>query len=74
MHSQLNTGFELAGADHHFVPAQADIEGTTAIVSAPSLRHPQYVRYGWMGVVPGFLYNAAHLPAPTFTSEPNPLR
>ena len=64
--------FEIAGADHHFVPAQARIDGETVIVSASAVPHPVYVRYGWMGVMPHNLYNAAGLPASTFTSETFP--
>lgn len=65
-------GFELAGPDHHFIPAEAHLEHDTVVVSAPALPHPTYVRYGWTGVVHSFLYNAAGLPASTFTSEPVP--
>jgi sialate O-acetylesterase len=65
-------GFELAGTDHHFVPGDARIEGNTVKVSSPTLQHPVYVRYGWMSVVAANLYNAAGLPASTFTSEPSP--
>lgn len=68
------SGFEVAGPDHKFIPANAEIEGSTVVVSAPEIKHPTYVRYGWTGVVPGFLYNQAGLPAPTFTSEPDPQR
>ncbi len=64
--------FEIAGADHHFVPAQARIDGQTVLVSASAVPHPVYVRYGWMGVMPHNLYNAAGLPASTFTSETFP--
>jgi len=64
--------FEIAGSDHHFVPAQARIDGETVIVSASAVPHPVYVRYGWMGVMPHNLYNAAGLPASTFTSETFP--
>lgn len=67
------TGFEVAGPDHRFVAASAQVEGDTVVVSAPSLPHPTYVRYGWMSVVPDSLYNAAGLPASTFTSERNPV-
>jgi sialate O-acetylesterase len=66
-------GFELAGEDHLFVPAEARIEGRTVVVSSKALPHPVYVRYGWMGVVNTALYNAAGLPASTFSSEPNPI-
>jgi sialate O-acetylesterase len=61
--------FEVAGADHHFVPAQARIERETVVLTSSALPHPVYVRYGWMGVVTNNLFNAAGLPASTFTSE-----
>jgi len=67
------TAFELAGPDHHFVPAQARIEGESVVVSAAALPHPIYVRYGWMGVMPDNLFNAAGLPMSTFTSETFPI-
>lgn len=40
-------GFEIAGADHRFVPATARIVGETVVVSNPQVPHPKYVRYGW---------------------------
>jgi sialate O-acetylesterase len=64
--------FEVAGEDHHFIPAQARIENQTVVVSASAIPHPVYVRYGWMGVMPHNLYNSAGLPASTFTSETFP--
>lgn len=72
-HGQPIDAFEIAGADHHFVPAQARLDGDTVVVSSPDLKDPVYVRYGWMGVVNHNLYNAAGLPASTFTSENWPL-
>ena len=63
-------GFEIAGDDHHFVPADARIEGDTVVVSSKTLHKPVYVRYGWSSVVTNFLYNAEGLPASTFSSEP----
>jgi sialate O-acetylesterase len=66
------TGFEIAGADHRFVPAEAKVEGTTVLVSAAGVAHPVYVRYGWSSVVTDYLYNGAGLPAGTFSSEPRP--
>lgn len=68
------TGFELAGADHHFVSAQAQIDGETVLVTTTKVKQPAYVRFGWSGVVDDNLYNTAGLPASTFTSEPNPGR
>jgi sialate O-acetylesterase len=64
------TAFEVAGADRHFVPAQAKIDGATVVVTSGVLKNPVYVRYGWMGVMPDNLLNAAGLPMSTFTSEP----
>src|ERR1017187_10123552 len=66
--------FELADEDHHFVPADSQIDGNTVVVSSRSLRHPAFVRYGWNSVVTHFLYNAAELPASTFSSESSPTR
>jgi sialate O-acetylesterase len=67
--SESILGFELAGPDHHFIPATATIQGETVLVSAPTLPNPRFVRYDWSNVVPGSLYNSAGLPAATFTSE-----
>jgi sialate O-acetylesterase len=66
-------GFELAGADHRFVPAQAEVQRDTVSVTAASVQHPVYVRYGWMSVVTDSLYNGVGLPASTFSSERNPV-
>ncbi|GAC1659481.1 MAG: sialate O-acetylesterase [Acidobacteriaceae bacterium] len=65
------TGFEVAESDHHFFEASAHLEGDTVVVSAPGVTHPAYVRFGWSSVVENSLYNAASLPASTFTSEKN---
>jgi len=65
-------GFELAGEDRKYFPAEARLEGQTVVVSAAALKHPLYVRYGWQGVVNDYLYNAADLPASTFTSDDEP--
>ncbi len=64
------TGFELAGPDGRFMPAEARVEGETVVVSSPNVSAPENVRYGWMGVIANNLYNAQGLPASTFTSEP----
>ena len=66
-------GFEVAGDDHVFQPASAVIEtvgdNTTVVVTSPQVARPQFVRYAWAGYVSSYLYNAAGLPAGTFTSE-----
>jgi sialate O-acetylesterase len=68
------SGFELAGDDHRFVPAVAQLHGETVLVSAPGLAHPTAVRFGWASVVTESLYNRDGLPASTFDSERNPSR
>ena len=62
-------GFELAGKDKKFVPAQAVIDGLTVIVSSPEVLNPAYVRYAWPNATSANLFNSADLPASTFTSE-----
>jgi sialate O-acetylesterase len=61
--------FEIAGEDHHFVPATAKIDGESVVVSSPDVPSPQFVRYAWGSETNGNLYNQADLPASTFTSE-----
>jgi sialate O-acetylesterase len=65
-------GFEVAGTDHRFVPAEASIKGSTIVVMSNQVSDPKYVRYAWYGTPPPSLYNAAGLPASTFTSESIP--
>jgi sialate O-acetylesterase len=62
-------GFEIAGPDGNFVPAQAAIDGQTVVVSSPQVTEPVNVRYAWPSATPANLYNSADLPASTFTSE-----
>jgi len=72
-HGHAATGFELAGADHRFVLANATVQGATVLVKSASVPHPLYVRFAWNSVVENSLYNNDGLPASTFTSEPSPL-
>jgi len=62
-------GFEVAGEDRHFVAATARIEGDTVFASSPQVAQSRYVRYAWADVPDATLFNAAGLPASTFTSE-----
>jgi sialate O-acetylesterase len=63
------SGFEIAGADHHFVPATAHIDGETVVVSNSQVKTPRYVRYAWANAPDATLANKVGLPASTFTSE-----
>ena len=64
-------GFEVAGPDHKFVPANARIDGDTVLVSSPDVPNPAYVRYGWANYPVVNLFNGANLPASPFTTEKN---
>ncbi len=56
-------GFAIAGADRHWVPAAAHIEGDQVIVSSPEVPLPVAVRYAWADNPQCNLYNGAGLPA-----------
>lgn len=59
-------GFEIAGADGNFVSAVAGIDGTTVVLSNPSVPSPTQARYGWSGDPVCNLFNKAGLPASPF--------
>jgi sialate O-acetylesterase len=59
-------GFEIAGADHKFVAADARIDGRTVVVSAASVERPVAVRYAWADNPAANLYNQEGLPASPF--------
>lgn len=61
-------GFEIAGADGKYVPAQAQIEGASILVSSPEVSTPLFVRYDWANSPDGNLFNGSGLPASPFRS------
>ncbi len=60
------TGFEVAGADGKYSPAQAKIEGESIAVSSPDVPTPVSVRYGWAANPACNLFNKEGLPASPF--------
>ena len=64
-------GFEIAGADGKFVPANARIDGATVVVTAEEIKAPRSVRYGWDDDPKCTLYNGADLPAVPFMTGGN---
>ena len=62
-------GFEIAGYDGMFYPADIRIEGDKILLSSPSVKRPAFVRYGWSGFTDADLRNAQGLPASTFFTE-----
>ena len=63
---QALTWFELAGPDGQFREAQAVIEGTTVVLSHPSISQPISARFAWDQVAEPNLVNAAGLPTGAF--------
>lgn len=61
------TGFQIAGADGTYVPAQAEIIGKNMIeVMSPEVSGPVSVRYAWAGDPDATVYNREGLPASPF--------
>ncbi|MEI8194633.1 MAG: sialate O-acetylesterase [Phycisphaerae bacterium] len=62
-------GFAIAGADKHFVWADAVIADNSVVVSSPLVAHPVAVRYNWSDNPSGNLFNKAGLPAVPFRTD-----
>ena len=63
------THFTIAGEDKKFVPAQAEIENNTIVVSSNLIDNPVAVRYAWSNTAVGNLYNLEMLPASVFRTD-----
>ena len=66
-------GFTLAGPDKKFVPAKAEIDGASVVVSSTEVAAPAAVRYGWANVPDVNLFNKEGLPASPFRTDVNDL-
>lgn len=63
-------GFEIAGSDQRFYPAQAVIRGNEVVVWSNQVTQPVAVRYGWYDDnVDINLYNQENLPASPFRTD-----
>lgn len=63
-------GFEVAGADGHYYPARARIQGPVVVVFSPQVPHPVAVRYAWSeDPVHADLVNRDGLPAGPFQAH-----
>ncbi|WP_438482513.1 sialate O-acetylesterase [Oleiharenicola lentus] len=63
-------GFEIAGADEKYFPANAHIEGNVVMVSSPEVPEPKTARYAWANWPEGAnLFNQAELPAAPFMTK-----
>jgi len=68
--------FEVAGKNKEYLPATATIDGSTVLVSAPSIANPEYVRFAWNEIAEPNLMNKDGLPANSFpaTQAENTIR
>ena len=63
-------GFAIAGADRHFVWANASIEGDSVVVWSDRVKNPVAVRYAWdNNPTRANLYNREGLPAAPFRTD-----
>jgi sialate O-acetylesterase len=63
------THFQIAGKDGKYVPAQAEIDGETVVVSSPDVPKPVAVRFAWHEEAEPNLANKVGLPASPFRSK-----
>jgi len=62
-------GFEIAGQDRQFFPADAKVEGEEVVLTSSRVAEPVAARYAWANDPKCNLYNKAGLPAPPFRSD-----
>jgi sialate O-acetylesterase len=63
-------GFEIAGKDKVFYPAEAQIvDQTDVLVNSESVPNPVAVRYAWFNWIEGTLYDTNLLPASSFRTD-----
>ncbi|RYJ36586.1 DUF303 multi-domain protein [Flavobacterium anhuiense] len=67
---QYVKGFEVAGSDHVFHYAKAQIKGSQLLVWSDQVQNPEAVRYGWADDASDCnLYNAENFPAAPFRTD-----
>lgn len=59
-------GFEVAGDDKIFYPANAEVKNGKLKVWSKEVKAPKYIRYGWQPYTTANLVNSNLLPASTF--------
>jgi sialate O-acetylesterase len=66
---QPPTWFEIAGDDHIFYRAEAEISDDTVVVRSPRVAAPKAVRFGWSQLAVPNLVNKEGLPASPFRTD-----
>ena len=62
-------GFEIAGSDGEFIPADAEIDGDTIILRADFIAPLTAIRYQWTNYAEVNLFGKNGLPVPTFRNS-----
>lgn len=62
-------GFEVAGADKQWKPAQAKVASNLLILSNPEVKQPVAARYAWAANPKAVLFNGEGLPASPFRTD-----
>jgi sialate O-acetylesterase len=62
-------GFEIAGEDQQFFPAEAKVAGSEVVLSSARVPRPVAARYAWANDPKCNLYNKLGLPAPPFRTD-----
>ena len=65
----MPNGFAISGADKHWYWGNARIDGTTVVVSSPSVQTPVAVRYAWGQNPVGNVYGRGGLPLSPFRTD-----
>ena len=65
--------FVIAGEDHAWHPATAEVKGDQVVVSSPEVVKPVAVRYAWKDNPEATLFNSADLPASPFRTDDWPM-
>jgi sialate O-acetylesterase len=66
-------GFTIAGEDHKFVKAEAEIRDDKIVVWSKDVPKPVAVRFGWTNFVIANLFNKEGLPATPFRTDDFPM-
>lgn len=63
--------FEIAGADRHYFPATATVEGNRVRITSTKVPQPKFARYAWIAYpdTPVNLYNRDGFPASPFSTD-----
>ncbi len=63
------TGFEIAGPDRKYYPADAQIQGEEIVISSPEVSQPMYARYCWTNYREVTLFGANQMPVAPFRTS-----